>query len=148
MGVDRIGGTEVHMGARLANIVAIEDLLAQRTVEGLTMNVRLWAAPVLISILLSPIGIQAQEQPEKTANGLRREVLELKQLILQLTTRLEEVDRRLSLLEKRIEPGTDGSTKMRRLGSRLMVDENGTIWNYGRPVGYWGVNGDISVDRR
>jgi len=146
--VDRVGGVEAHMVARLADIVLTGNLLAQCMAEGLNMNGRLWFAPVLISILLSPIGIQAQEQREETRNGLRQEVLELKQLILQLTARLEEMDRRLSQLEQRIESRTDGGTKMRPLGSRLMVDENGTIWEPGWPVGYWGVNGDIPEDRR
>ena len=112
------------------------------------MNARLWIGPVLISVLLSPFSIQAQEQREKTPNGVRQEVLEVKKLILELTARLEELDRRLSQLERQIESRNEGSAKMRPLGSRFMVDENGIVWEHGRSVGYWGVNGDISAGRR
>ena len=105
------------------------------------MNARLWITAVLISILLSPFGIQAHEQREKTPNGLRQEVRELKQLNLELKARLEEMERRLSQLENLVELRSDATARMRPLGSGLMVDENGTIWQHGRPVGYWGVNG-------
>jgi len=112
------------------------------------MNARLGIAAVLILILLSPYRIQAHEQREKTPNDLRQELLELKQLILGLTARLEQMERRLSQLETRVELRADPTTRMRPLGSRFMVDENATIWERGRPVGYWGVNGGNSVGRR
>jgi hypothetical protein len=112
---------------------------------------RLWITAALISIFLLPFGVQAQEQREKTPNGLRQEVLELKRLISEFTARLQKMERRLSKLEKRVElradpaakPGADPTKKMRPLGSHLMVDEKGIIWSHGRPVGYWGVDGDM-----
>ena len=131
--------------------------LGECMTEGLNMNARLWIAAVLMLILLSPFRIQAHEQREKTPNGLRQEVLELKQLILEFTARLEKMERRLSQLEKRVELRADPTivlradptTRMRPLGSHLMVDENGIIWERGgRFIGYWGVNGSIPRGRR
>ena len=52
--------------------------------------------------------------------------------------RLKGLEAELRTLDKqrKMQP----SSGMRPLGSRTMVDEHGTIWLNGRPVGFWGVD--------
>jgi formylglycine-generating enzyme required for sulfatase activity len=50
-------------------------------------------------------------------------------------------------LEERAGLSGKPTTRMRPLGRHLMVDEHGIIWDGGRPVGIWGVNGSPMTGR-
>ena len=101
---------------------------------------KLWIISALM-ILLFPLGIRAQEKPEKAVTDLRQELVELKKLVSGISARLDKMERRLSQLEERLGLPVEPTTRMRPLGSHLMVDKHGIIWEGGRPVGLWGVNG-------
>jgi hypothetical protein len=65
----------------------------------------------------------------------------------EFSARIEKIQQRLAQLENR----TDVSVrpvKMWRLSGHLMVDEFGTIWDNGRPVGTWGVNGGELIEMK
>lgn len=108
---------------------------------------KLWIVSALI-ILLFPLGIQAQEKPEKAVTDLREELVELKQLVSGISARLDKMERLLSRLEERVGLPVEPTTRLRPLGSYLKVDKNGVIWDGGRPVGIWGVNGGLVAIRR
>lgn len=112
------------------------------------MNQVLWTTSVLMSMLLFSFPACAQEQPEKRPGDLRQEVLELKRVLLDVSARLEKMERRLSQLEERLSQPVQTTGRMRPVGSRLMVDENGILWDHGRPVGIWGINGGEPAMRR
>jgi len=76
---------------------------------------------------------------EKPVTDQRQELAELKKLVSKLSARLDKVERQLSQMEVRVEqPG--GPAGMRPFGGHMTVDEFGTIWDGGRPVGTWGVD--------
>lgn len=58
-----------------------------------------------------------------------------------VTTHQQEGERRFWQSEVQVEKQAGPQPPLRRLGSMFMVDKNGVIWNQGRPVGIWGVNG-------
>jgi len=103
-------------------------------------------------LLLMPLAARAQEQDKPPRDESRQEVAEVKRLLQELSARLEKIDARLGRVEQQLgmfgEPAGRQAKprgKLRPLGSRLMVDENGVIWDGGSAVGHWGVNGgDIS----
>jgi hypothetical protein len=105
------------------------------------MNAKLWTFLALMSMVLVSFYVQAEDQCEKKRDDPQQEVRELKRLVLELTARLEKIERRLSQLEKPREQPAQATTGMVPLGSHLMVDRHGIIWDEGRPVGTWGVNG-------
>ena len=84
-----------------------------------------------------------EETPGKPAatTDLQQELVELKQLVAGLSARLDKMEQRLSLLEERGRFRSESTVRMRSLGNHLMVDEHGIIWDGGRPVGVWGING-------
>jgi hypothetical protein len=102
---------------------------------------KLWIVSALM-ILLFPLGVRAQEGSEKAAADVRQELVELKQLVSAVSARLDKMEQRLSRLEEQVGRKVEPATRMRPLGSSLMVDEHGVIWDGPRPVGVWGVNGD------
>jgi hypothetical protein len=55
---------------------------------------------------------------------------------------VEKIAPPLSRLEKRVGLAAESTTSMRPLGGHLMVDAHGIIWDGGKPVGVWDVNGD------
>ena len=107
----------------------------------------------------------AGDRPDASEAGLRKDIVELQKTIARLTSRLEAMEQRLSKLEKatnggptviitrqdkierpsrlgeRVGQPVEPTTRMRPLGSHLMVDEHGIIWDGGKPVGVWDVNG-------
>ena len=84
---------------------------------------------------------QALEQrlpkPEKATNGRTTGITPWPDMANQQPLRPEE----------RLGPPGEATTRMRPLGRHLMVDEHGIIWDGGRPVGVWGVNGDLKPPR-
>jgi hypothetical protein len=82
----------------------------------------------------------APGKPAATTD-LRQELVELKQLASRVSARLDNMERRLSQLEERGRLRGEPTMRMRSLGNHLMVDEHGIIWDGGKPVGVWGING-------
>ncbi len=117
----------------------IEDLFAGTEA---TMNAKLVASSVVVCISLVISPSHAIEPCDNSSNSQQQEVLGLKQAIAKVLARLEQLEQRISELEKTM-GRTRGQTEtqMRPLGSRMMVDQNGIIWEHGRPVGIWGVDG-------
>ena len=66
---------------------------------------------------------------ERVASGVRQTE--------QLSQREVHVDAFQSFLDSVTVP----TPPLRSLGSNLMVDKNGIIWDSGKPVGIWGING-------
>jgi hypothetical protein len=112
---------------------------AEKNKESIMKSASLWIVLALM-VFLFPLGIRAQEKPEKAATDWRQEMAELKQLVARISTRLDNIERRLSQLE-RVGPSERAPAGMRPLGRRLMVDENGVIYDGKIPVGFWGING-------
>jgi len=92
-------------------------------------------------------GKEPLKKPEETpgkpvaTTDLRQELVELKQLVLGISARLDNMERRLSQLEERGWLRGEPTMRLRSLGNHLMVDEHSIIWDGGKPVGVWGVNG-------
>ena len=92
---------------------------------------------------------------EVSGNGTLRTVLELsEQKVNQRPSdrnqllfpdlsglRVDKIEPPPSRLEKRVGIATESRTSTRPLDSHLMVDERGVIWDGGKPVGVWDVNG-------
>jgi hypothetical protein len=91
--------------------------------EDLRMNARMVWVVLTSMVVLLALGIWEQRRSDRAA-----------------TDRLGKIERRLSRLEKLVGLPAGSESRMARLGDRLKVDEHGTIWDDGRPVGTWGVD--------
>lgn len=105
------------------------------------MNANRWSVVVLISAILLPLGIVAQEPPKMTSNDTENDVCLLKQHVVHLTACLRKVEQRVLQLEEQIAAKPAPTTPTRPLGDGFQVDESGIIWFEGAPVGIWGING-------
>ena len=91
----------------------------------------------------------AQDKPTVADDDLRTEIRELKRLVLDLSDRLDVLDRRLSRLEQERRSShevTDSQSSGRRPLGNYSVDKNGIIWDGNLPIGVWGVWGRREVE--
>ena len=56
--------------------------------------------------------------------------------------------KQLSQLKEQVGKQAAPALPLRSLGNNLLVDKNGVIWDQGKPVGHWGVNGDHIIRPR
>jgi hypothetical protein len=109
------------------------------------MDRKLLAAILAVVVCVLTTVASAQDKSSSVVDDLRTEIRELKRMMLDLSDRLDALERRLSQFEqerrpflKTFQPRSPGR---RRLGS-YTVDENGIIWDGDFPIGIWGVWGD------
>ena len=109
------------------------------------MDRKLLAAILVGLVCLLATGASAQDKSASVVDDLRTEIRELKRLMLDLSERLDALERRLSQFERvrlpTLETFQPRAPGRRRLGS-YTVDENGIIWDGDFPIGIWGVWSD------
>jgi hypothetical protein len=119
----------------------LQGVFSLRIAENQVMDIaKLWGLSVS-TLLLLPLAALAAEVPAKPAADVQHEVAELKRLVSDVSTRLEAMERRLAQLEKRLKLPARSIQGRWLLDPQRMVDERGVIWQEGRAIGVWGIDG-------
>ncbi|MCE5303163.1 MAG: hypothetical protein LLF97_08655 [Planctomycetaceae bacterium] len=107
-------------------------------------------AVALTGFVVLGVCFGATQTPPKTASqtqedgsrAILRELASLRQRVKELSDAVDKLERRVLQVEQHTQTPRSPTASLRPLGDDLQVDQDGIIWQKGRPVGVWGVNGD------